>query len=189
MGPNADAIDVRPDQRPTARPRCASGNDAPRMARLVGTSRAAAIPWKARAAMRVSIPGARPHAAEERAKATVPIRKTFRLPIRSPRAPPTRTRAERKSRYASTTHWTCTTVAPSRSWSTGRTTVTTVLSTKARLDPRTVAARIHPPRAAPGAAHGPDAATTPPSHGPATAAIAAFLKFQSIVPGHREVVQ
>src|SRR6266545_3508730 len=63
-----------------------------------------------------------------------------RRPKRSPRAPPTSSRAERKRVYASTTHWTWATVAPRFSWRAGRATLTAVPSMNAMLEPRMVAA-------------------------------------------------
>src|ERR1700680_3562727 len=79
--------------------------------------------------------GAKPQAAEATAKITTPIRKTKRRPNLSPRAPPTRIREDREIPYDSITH--CT--------------LMTVLSMKAMLDPRIVAARIHRPDFAAGA--------------------------------------
>src|SRR5260370_19159065 len=53
--------------------------------------------------------------------------------------------AARKSAYASTTHCTSATVAFRSVWSTGKATLTTVLSIKAILDPRMVSTSTHVP--------------------------------------------
>src|ERR1700676_2752762 len=95
--------------------------------------------------------GAKPQAAEATAKITTPIRKTKRRPNLSPRAPPTRIREDRKIPYDSITHCTSMTVARNALWNFGAATLMTVLSMKAMLDPRIVAARIHRPDFAAGA--------------------------------------
>src|SRR5258708_34967580 len=89
--------------------------------------------------------GAKPQAAEARAKSVTPSRNTRRRPRRSPSAPPTRISAERKSPYDSMTHCISTTLAWKALWNFGAATLTTVLSMKAMLEPRIVAARIHGP--------------------------------------------
>src|SRR5262245_10825916 len=88
-----------------------------------------------------------------------------RRPRRSPKEPPTSRSAERRSAYASTTHWTSATVAPRSRCSAGRATLTTVPSMKARLEPRTVVASTHGRAASAHGGEGRAARTTPSSHG------------------------
>ena len=142
-GPTAPATAVSDDHVPTARPRSRDEKAEPRIARLDGTSSAAPIPCTARAATSHQTPGASAQAAEDAAKTATPIAKIRRRPNRSASEPPTRTSAERKSAYASTTHCTLETEAWRSFWSTGSATLTTVPSMKAMLEPRIVAARTH----------------------------------------------
>src|SRR5436190_608690 len=88
-----------------------------------------------------------------------------RRPSRSPSEPPTSRSAARRSAYASTTHWTSATVAPSSRCSAGRATLTTVPSMKARLEPSTVVASTHGRAASAHGGEGRAARTTPSSHG------------------------
>src|SRR5438093_5103468 len=88
-----------------------------------------------------------------------------RRPSRSPSEPPTSRSAERRSAYASTTHWTSATVAPSSRCSAGRATLTTVPSMKARLEPSTVVASTHGRAASAQGGEERAARTTPSSHG------------------------
>src|ERR671930_1500705 len=88
-----------------------------------------------------------------------------RRPSRSPSEPPTRSSAASRSAYASMTHWTSTTVAPSSCCSAGRATVTTVPSMKARLEPGTVVASTQGRAASAHGGEGRAARTTPSSHG------------------------
>ena len=57
-GPNAVAMPPRPDHAPIARPRSPGRNDADTMARLLGTTSAAATPWRQRAAISEPMSGA-----------------------------------------------------------------------------------------------------------------------------------
>src|SRR5580692_1442142 len=91
---------------------------------------------------------ATPQPAEASAKTAVPIMKIRRRPNRSPREPPTRIKAPRNNPYDSITHCTSTTVARRDAWSEGRATFTAVLSIKAMLEARIVAARIQRPACA-----------------------------------------
>src|SRR5215469_6694461 len=86
---------------------------------------------------------ARPHAVDATAKIAAPTRNISRRPNRSPSAPPAKIKAERKIPYDSTTHCTSKTLAPNAVCNAGTATLTTVLSTKAMLEPKIVAARIH----------------------------------------------
>src|SRR6266566_2094541 len=88
-----------------------------------------------------------------------------RRPSRSPSEPPTSRSAARRSAYASTTHWTSAAVAPSSRCSAGKARLTTVPSTKARLEPRTVVASTHGRAASAHGGEGRAARTTPSSHG------------------------
>src|SRR2546428_6380585 len=88
-----------------------------------------------------------------------------RRPSRSPSEPPTSRSAARRSAYASTTHWTSATVAPSSRCSAGKARLTTVPSTKARLEPSTVVASTHGRAASAHGGEGRAARTTPSSHG------------------------
>ena len=142
-GPAAAVIEVKPDHVPIARPRSLGGKVEARIARLPGTSSAPPTPWTARAAMSCRTSGASPHQTEAPAKTAVPIAKTRLRPKRSPSAPPARRSAASSSAYASTTHWTSTSVAWNCAWMAGRATLTTVPSMKAMLEPRMVAARTH----------------------------------------------
>src|SRR5687768_6279323 len=81
-----------------------------------------------------------PHPADAKANPATPSRKIRRRPNRSPSAPPTSSREERKRAYASTTHCTSATVAPSCAWRAGSATFTAVPSMNAMLEPRMVAA-------------------------------------------------
>src|ERR1700730_11715673 len=85
---------------------------------------------------------AMPQPAEATAKIATPTTNIRRRPNRSPSEPPTRINAARNSPYDSTTHCISTTVAWKLAWIAGRATFTTVLSMKAMLEPRIVAASI-----------------------------------------------
>ena len=63
-GPSAVVMAPSPDQVPMARARSSGWNEAEIMARLPGTSRAAAAPWRSRATMSRSAVGATAHSAE-----------------------------------------------------------------------------------------------------------------------------
>src|SRR6267378_3763818 len=97
---------------------------------------------------------AEPQAIEAAAKIPTPTKNIDRRPNKSPKEPPTRIKAASNNPYDSTTHCTPTTVAWRFDWSAGRATFTTVLSIKAMLEPRMVAARIQLPA---WIAHGPSA--------------------------------
>src|SRR6266480_5142797 len=86
-----------------------------------------------------------PQAIEAAAKIPTPTKNIDRRPNKSPREPPTRIKAPSNNPYDSTTHCTPTTVAWSFDWIDGRAIFTTVLSMKAMLEPRMVAARIQLP--------------------------------------------
>src|SRR6266699_3373841 len=88
---------------------------------------------------------ATPQAIEAAAKIPTPTRNINRRPNKSPKEPPTRIKAPKNNPYDSTTHCTPTTVAWRIAWSVGRATLTTVLSIKAMLEPRIVAARTQRP--------------------------------------------
>ncbi len=79
-GPRAAATPPRPDHAPMARDRSAGTNDAWSRARLPGVSSAPPTPWRARAAMRTSIDGARPQRADATANHTTPTTNTSRRP-------------------------------------------------------------------------------------------------------------
>jgi hypothetical protein len=107
---------------------------------------AAPIPCNTRAAMSTSMVGAAPDRREAAANQTVPIRKTFRRPYRSPNAPPSRINDASASRYPVRTHWSWLTFA-SRSlpmW--GIATLTTVASSDAIPLAATVATSASRPR-------------------------------------------
>jgi hypothetical protein len=79
-GPAAPVIADIPDHVPIARPRSFSGNEAPMIARLPGTSRAAPIPCIARAKINSLMSRASPHATEATANIAIPSAKTRRRP-------------------------------------------------------------------------------------------------------------
>src|SRR6266851_10251425 len=117
---------------------------------------------------------AKPQAIEAVAKIPTPTRNINRRPNKSPKEPPTRIKAPKNNPYDSTTHCTPTTVAWRLAWSAGRATLTTVLSIKAMLEPRIVAARIQRLACA---THGTSAftdRTTASSHGGFMKAMDAF---------------
>ncbi len=79
-GPMAAAVPPRPDQAPTAFGRSCAENVAWMIASEPGVSRAPPMPCRARAAISVSMLGARPHRAEATANQTTPIMNTLRRP-------------------------------------------------------------------------------------------------------------
>ena len=80
IGPIAAVIALKPDHVPMARPRSSSGKELLMIARLPGISKAAPLPWTARAAMSCPMLEAKPHQAEALAKTATPIMKTIRRP-------------------------------------------------------------------------------------------------------------
>src|SRR5262249_46331800 len=98
------AIEVNEAQVPIARPRSAFGKLAPMSERLPGTRRAAPTPCAPRARMSIAAEEDVAHHTEAAAKRPSPAEKTDRRPRRSPRAPPTRSRADKASMYALTIH-------------------------------------------------------------------------------------
>src|SRR6185369_16387920 len=96
-GPAAAVIDVNPDHVPMAWPRRFESNEALRMARLPGTSSAAAAPCAARNNVNCRTSPANPHAAEKHAKRRDPRANIFLLPKWSPRDPPISRRAAKES--------------------------------------------------------------------------------------------
>ena len=96
-GPMAAVIDVKPDHVPMARPRSFWEKLALIRARLPGTSSAPPIPWRPLATMSCRMLGASPHQAEATEKITTPAAKILRRPYRSPKDPPMRSSAARKS--------------------------------------------------------------------------------------------
>ena len=79
-GPMAAVMALKPDQVPMARPRSSSEKELLMIARLPGTSRAAPIPCRARAAMSCPMLKAKPHQTEALAKTVTPITKIRRRP-------------------------------------------------------------------------------------------------------------
>ena len=79
-GPSAVAMPPKPDHAPIARPRSPGRNDADTMARLLGTTSAAATPWRQRAAISEPMSGATAHTSDVAANATTPMRKILRRP-------------------------------------------------------------------------------------------------------------
>src|SRR5579885_803318 len=144
-GPSTEVTEVKPDQVPIAWPRRSLANELLISARLPGTSSAPPMPWTARATINMLLLGASPHQTEASAKRAVPATKTLRRPNRSPSEPPTRMSAERKSAYASTTHWTSAADAWNSLCNAGRAMFTTEPSIKAMLEPRIVATSTHTP--------------------------------------------
>src|SRR6266576_4385990 len=142
-GPTAVVMAVNPDQVPIACPRLFSSKDALIIARLLGTKAAAPIPWAQRATTNCVTFEAIPQPIDAAPKVPAPSTKISLRPKESPAAPPTRIRAERNNPYDSTTHSTPTTLACRLDWRAGRATLTTVLSMKAMLEPRIVAASTH----------------------------------------------
>ncbi len=97
-GPTAVATPPRPDHAPMARPRSSGWNDADTIARLLGTTSAAAMPWTQRAAIRDPVSGATAHTSDVAAKAPRPTTKIRRRPYRSPSDPPSTSSEPRVSR-------------------------------------------------------------------------------------------
>ena len=81
----------------SALPRSARGVLIEMIAILPGIMIAAPMPCRARKAIRLSVFQASAHASDATVKIPVPICRTVRRPKRSPRAPPIRIRADRKS--------------------------------------------------------------------------------------------
>ena len=77
-----------PDHAPIAAPRSSRRKLASSSARLPGVSSAAPTPWIARAAISVSISGAREQSTEATANQATPDTNTRRRPKRSPSEPP-----------------------------------------------------------------------------------------------------
>jgi len=77
-----------PDHAPIALARSSSAKLASTIARLAGTSRAAATPCNTRAAISTSPLGARPQSRDVAANPIKPETNTMRCPYRSPREPP-----------------------------------------------------------------------------------------------------
>ena len=148
-GPIAAAIPPRPDQAPMARARSGAENEAERMARLLGVSSAPPMPCSALAATRTPIEGANPHSAEARANHTVPTTNIRRRPSRSDSDPPSRMRAARVRVYPFRVH--CRPPrSESRSWPIRPSaTLTTVASSMAIPEPRTVARITQRPAGSP----------------------------------------
>ena len=79
-GPKAVAMPPSPDHAPIARPRSSVANDADTIARLLGTTSAAATPCTHRAMIRKPVSGAIAHSSDVSAKETSPIWKIRRRP-------------------------------------------------------------------------------------------------------------
>ncbi len=110
-----------------------------------GVSSAPPMPWRARAATSTPAFGASPHSSEATANHTTPTTKTLRRPYRSPSEPPSRISPASVSMYALTVHWRAARSASRSRPMRGRATLTTVESSRAMLEPRTVVSRIHLP--------------------------------------------
>ena len=80
-GPRAVAMAARPDHAPMARPRSPGRNDADTMARLLGTTSAAATPCRQRAAISEPMSGAIAHTSDVTANATTPMREDLAAPV------------------------------------------------------------------------------------------------------------
>ncbi|AXE87553.1 hypothetical protein C1703_21365 [Streptomyces sp. Go-475] len=89
--------------------------------------------------------GAIPHSSEATANHTTPTTNTFRRPNRSPSAPPSRISPASVTMYALTVHCRAARSASRSRPMRGRATLTTVESSSAMLEPRTVVSRIHRP--------------------------------------------
>jgi hypothetical protein len=144
-GPTAAPIPPKPDHRPTARPRSSGWKDAWMRASEPGVSRAPPTPCSARAAISVPASGASPHSREAVANHTTPTTNTLRRPNRSPSAPPSRISPASVTMYALTVHWRAARSASRSRPMRGRATLTTVESSMAMPEPRTVVSRIHRP--------------------------------------------
>ncbi len=110
-----------------------------------GVRSAPPIPCNALAAMSVPAFGAIPHSSEAAANHTTPTTKVLRRPYRSPSEPPSRISPASVSMYALTVHWSAARSASRSRPMRGRATLTTVESSIAMLEPRTVVSRIHLP--------------------------------------------
>ncbi len=148
-GPAALATPASPDHAPMARPRSPTWNDAEMMARLPGTSNAAAAPCTARAAISRSADGAAPQSSDATPNPHRPTRNTRRRPNRSPSEPPSTSSDPSVSRYAVITH--CNDANPTSKSApiAGSAAFTTVPSRNATPDPRTDAAITHRPAGVP----------------------------------------
>src|SRR5579872_4318973 len=103
-GPIAAVIEVKPDHVPIARPRSSLGKLALIKAKLPGTSNVPPIPWRPLAMISCRMLGANPHQVEATENRITPATKILRRPYVSPKEPPMRSSAARKSAYDSTTH-------------------------------------------------------------------------------------
>ena len=139
-GPIALATPPSPDHTPIARGRSSGWNDAPRIARLPGTSNAPPAPCTARAMTRNKTLGAAAHATLASVKSERPNRNTRLRPNRSPSAPPSSKKAVSVTRYASSVHWSPATSVCRSLPIDGSATFTTVPSRNAMPEPSTVAA-------------------------------------------------
>ncbi len=97
-GPAAPTAAPAAAQMPIARPRAGPENEVPRIARLFGSTNAAAIPCTALAVSSTGRFHAPAHSAEAAPKAAMPQMKTVLRPRRSPAAPPRSRSAPRGSR-------------------------------------------------------------------------------------------
>jgi hypothetical protein len=79
-GPTAAVAAPAAAQMPTARPRASPSKVTPSMAKLLGISIAAPMPWMKRAPIKTASPGARPHAAEASPNRTTPKMRSRRCP-------------------------------------------------------------------------------------------------------------
>ena len=144
-GPMAVVTPPSPAHAPMARARSAGWKAADSSARLPGVRSAPPTPWTSRAATSTSMLGAAAHTADAAANQTRPKQNTRRRPKRSPSAPPRRMSDASVRVYAVTTHW-----SPAKSaWRSrprrGRATLTTVASSDATPEPRTLAASTQRP--------------------------------------------
>src|SRR5580700_746598 len=146
-GPRAVATPPSPDHAPMTRPRSSGANDASRMARLPGVSKAPPTPCSIRAAMSSPMLGAIAQISDATANHATPMTKIFRRPKRSQSAPARRMSPATVRRYPADTHcrpaiWAWNSL-PIAGWAMP----TTVASSCAIALPRTVAVSTHFPRA------------------------------------------
>ena len=164
IGPAAVEAPMTPAQIPRASLSLSMGKVSRMRASAVGISMAPKTPWATRkpmtSEMLLAVAPETPMPAENRAKPTIPVRKTFLCPKRSPALPMVIKVTASASMYPLVTHWMSASEACRWDWIVGLATATMVPSRATIMTPRATAARVRTgsPRLArrPAAPVGPD---------------------------------
>ena len=130
-------------QIPIAAPRSRPWKVAVMMESDPGSSMAEPSPCRARNAMSCSVVCDSPQASDPSTNTTSPVVKNRLRPNRSPSAPPVSMNDAKVRVYASISHCSCDTPAPSERWMVGRATFTTRLSSMGMNSPNTMVIRTH----------------------------------------------